>query len=161
MKPTTKERLILSDTAKNAVLILLIPLCIISLVFSMASFKAQPVEYRTIMLADFTRTVGTAYQPSTTRDVVVQSSVSIAATLSLSGGQSGTINLQTSPDNITYTTKQHTTNNNLGTLIIGLNTNSVQDTQLGTVVPKGYWYKFVSVGTATMSTTIPVSEIHF
>lgn len=131
-----------------------------ALCFCFAKIERKPLEYHTIVLYDFTRTVGTGYQPSIVRDVVIQSSVSIASVLNLTAGQSGTINLQTSPDGVTYTTKQHTTNNNTGSLTLGFTTQT-QDTQLGTVVPKGYWYKFVAVGTATMSTSIPVSEIHF
>lgn len=143
---------------KNKSLIILLLCCTTLSGFIFA--KAMP-EYRPIQMYDFTRTVGIPYRPSLERDVVLQGSVSIASTLTLSGGQSGTINLQTSPDGVTYTTKQHCTNNNLGALIVGLNTNSVQDTQLGTIVPKGYWYKFVAIGNATMSTTVQLTETHF
>lgn len=120
----------------------------------------QPIEYRTITMVDVSRTVGTGYRPSTTRDCVVQGSVSISSVLNLTAGQSGTVNLQTSPDNVTYTTKQHCTNNNTGALTLGLTT-QVQDTELSTVVPRGYYYKFVAVGTSTMSSSVAVTETHF
>lgn len=108
-------------------------------------------EYRPIVVSSRSVSLNTAYQPSATRFVSVSCSVSITSTLSLSGGQSGTVTLQSSPDNITYTTIATTTNNNTGSLTLGLNTSQGQaGTLTGTISP-GYYYKVVSSGTSTFS----------
>jgi hypothetical protein len=115
-------------------------------------------EYKPITIQTFTRSLGTAYQPNITRFMSIKGSVSITSSLTLSGGQSGSISLQTSPDGITYTTKQTATNNNTGGLTIGLNTIQAQTTELVVDIPPGYYYKFVSSGTSTFGTSISVDE---
>lgn len=108
-------------------------------------------EYRPIVVSAPTRALNTAYQPSTSRFVSVSCSVNITSTLSLTGGQSGTVTLQTSPDGTTYTTMATATNNNTGSLTIGLNTSQAQAGDLVATVPPGYFYKIVSSGTSTFS----------
>lgn len=98
-----------------------------------------------------TRTIGTAFQPSTTRMVEGKYTVQIACTISLTTGQSGTIVLQTSPDNITYTTVGTFTNTNTGTLTIGLALTTTNAMQLSAFIPAGYYAKLVSSGTGTFS----------
>lgn len=116
--------------------------------------KSEPklvFEYRPIVVSTPTRALNTAYEPSTSRFTSVSCSVSITSTLSLSGGQSGTITLQTSPDGTTYTTMATATNNNTGSLTIGLNTSQAQAGCLVATVPPTYFYKIVSSGTSTFS----------
>ena len=85
---------------------------------SFLAFKSHETlpEYRPIVVSSVSRSLNTSYQPSVSRYVSVSCSVSITSTLSLSGGQSGSIMLQSSPDNITFTTIATATNNNTGTL---------------------------------------------
>lgn len=99
-----------------------------------------------------TRALNTAIQISTTQDVVASYSVQITSTLSLSGGQSGTVFLETcSTSGGTYTVIGQSTNNNTGSLTIGLNTSQVQATTIVGFVPKGYYFKLVTSGTSTFS----------
>lgn len=145
MEATEKEKKATGDTLKNMAIMLALGIAIVSLVY------AKSFEYRPVSCTTFSRALNTAYQPSASRMIMVSTSVSISSNLSLSGGQSGTINLQLSPDNVTYTTIETATNNNLGTLTIGLNTTQTQVTDLIATVPPGYWYKFVSTGTSTFA----------
>ena len=108
-------------------------------------------EYRPIVVTSVTRALNTPYQPSTSRFTLVSISTTITSTLSLTGGQSGTVTLQISPDGVTYTTIETSTNNNTGTLTIGLNTSQAQSGDMSAVIPPNYYYKFVSTGTSTFS----------
>lgn len=83
------------------------------------------------------RSLNTAFQPSTTHDCIVFYYVQITSTLSLSGGQSGTVTLQLSPTNSVYTITGTDTNNNTGALTLGLSTSQVQTAALCTFVPAG------------------------
>lgn len=98
-----------------------------------------------------TRTLNTAFQPSTTNDCIVIYYVQITSNLSLTGGQSGSVQLQTSPTNVTYTNTGTNTNNNTGTLTIGINTSAVQTACVISYVPKGYYVKLVSSGTSAFA----------
>ena|ERR1700743_1780656 len=144
MEPTKEELKNLRKTAFSLFGICLAICITICFVFA-------KIEYKPISCTTFSRALNTAYQPSGSRMILVSTSVSISSTLSLSGGQSGTITLQLSPDNITYTTIETATNNNLGTLTIGLNTTQTQVVDLIASVPAGYYYKFVSTGTSTFA----------
>ncbi len=98
-----------------------------------------------------TRSFNTAFQASTTRDSEVKYSVSISCTISLSGGQSGTVSLQTSPDNVTFTEVGRFTNTNTGALTIGLSLTNNNAGQITAFVPAGYYVKLVSTGTGTIT----------
>lgn len=93
------------------------------------------------------RTFNTAYQLSTTRYVTISPSAQISCNLSLSGGQAGTVSLQTSPDKITWTTVGQMTGSNVGTLTVGLNTTQVNGGQLYTVLQPAYWYQLLTTNT--------------
>jgi hypothetical protein len=67
------------------------------------------------------RTLNAAFQPSTTRDAIVNYSISISAVLSLSSGQTGTASLQISSDGVTFVEISRFSNGNTGTLSLGLN----------------------------------------
>lgn len=109
-------------------------------------------EYRPIIITDVgTHALNTSYQCSVpSRWNIANYSVSIVASLSISGGQTGTIVLQTSPDNATWTTVCTAVNGNTGTLVIGLNTLNSQTVQMLATVPPNYYYKMVSSGAAAM-----------
>lgn len=88
-----------------------------------------------------TRSLNSAFQISSTRNTKVTYAVSIAATLSLSGGQLGTVVLEYADDSgftTNVVTVQTSANGNTGTLALGLNT--------------------VQTGTALLSGDIPASK---
>lgn len=97
------------------------------------------------------RTLNTAFQPSATNDCIVIYYIQITSTLSLAGGQSGSVTLQTSPTNSVYTTTGTNTNNNTGSLTIGLNASQVQTAAIISFVPKGYYAKLVTAGSSAFS----------
>lgn len=85
------------------------------------------------------RALNSVFVPSTTKNALVSYSVDIAATLSLTTGQSGTVFLEISADGSTnWVELNRFTNGNSGSLTIGLN---LTQTNTGTVsgsVPLGY-----------------------
>lgn len=100
-----------------------------------------------------------AYQIAVTRDSTVYYSAQIAATMSLSGGQTGTVALQiSSTSGGTYITIATLTNGNTGTLTIGLNITQTQAAVLTGFIPAGYYVKIVSTGTAT-NTLVSQQEV--
>lgn len=100
------------------------------------------------------RTLNSAFQVSAILDAHVFYTLSVACSLSLTGGTDGEIQLQTSPDNVTFTTKAKMGGSNTGSLTIGLNTTQKSVGQVSCKVPKGYYVKLVTVnntGTATFA----------
>lgn len=146
LKPTSKEIKAI-DSARLSIFSLLISIIAIGILV----FAKGPVEYRQPSASIVTKSLNTSYQLSLYRDAMVTYSVQISSSLTLSGGQSGTITLQTSPNNSTWTTISTQTNNNTGSLTIGLNTTNTQATSLTGFVPAGYYIKIVTSGTATMT----------
>lgn len=148
MEATIKEKKVISDSAKNVTTIFSLCFAIVSFVFAV---KLVP-EYRPIVVNNVTKALNTVYTPSSSRSVLVSYSTQITSTLSLSGGQSGSVTLQIS-DNTgsNYVIVGTTTNNNTGSLTIGLNTAQVQAGPLVGVVPPGCSYKFVSAGASSFS----------
>lgn len=98
-----------------------------------------------------TRTLNSsAYQISSTRNSFAMYSVQIAATISLTTGQTGTVALQMSPTSGgTYVAVNTVSNGNTGSLTLGLNLTQTQLAVLLAFVPAGYFVKLVSTGTAT------------
>lgn len=91
-----------------------------------------------------TRALNTCFQASATRDASVSYAVDIAATLSLSGGQQGTVFLEVFTDSGCTTGTQEVTratNGNTGTLTIGLNTVQTGTARLQGVVPAGMYLR--------------------
>lgn len=146
MKATLKDKLVLSETAKNWMVIISL-----SIAFSSFVFAASRPEYRQPLATIVTKSLNTSYQLSMYRDAMVSYSVQITSTLSLSGGQSGTTNLQTSPDNSTWTTIATQVNNNTGSLTIGLNTSNVQSGSLTGFVPAAYYVRISTSGSSTFA----------
>lgn len=87
---------------------------------------------------------GSAFQVSTTVDALVTYSGSVSCNLSLTGGQEGSILVQTSPDNVTFTTKGQIGGSNTGTLTIGLNTTQKSIGTITLRIPKNYYVKIIS-----------------
>ena len=96
---------------------------------------------------------GTGFQVSTTQYSFVSYCVQIASTLSLSGGQTGTVFLEISPDNSSWTEVTRFVNGNTGSLTVGLNTTQTIASQLSAYIPKGYYVRLrqTSSGTPTIT----------
>lgn len=123
------------------------PFLITVMLFIIISLHGKEPEYRPIIVTTRAVTIGTSYQPSTTRYTGVSVSVQIACSLTLSGGQAGAIALQTSPNNSTWTTAQQVTNANSGTLVVGIAITNTNGADLQTTVPPGYYYRLTSIST--------------
>lgn len=95
-----------------------------------------------------TRTLNSIYQPNASRDILANYSVNIATVLTLSGGQSGTVNLQISPS-ATFASGVETigsfTNGNTGTLVVGLTLNQVTTAVLSGEIPAGFYSRLQTV----------------
>lgn len=105
------------------------------------------------------RSLDTAYQPSATRDTFGSWSVAIASNLSLSGGQLGSIQLQTADDSgftTNVATMAESQNGNTGALTIGLNTVQTQGTTLTGIIPAGKYFRLHSVDTTGTPTQTSV-----
>lgn len=104
--------------------------------------------------------VNTSRQASTTQDAQVSASVDITATLSLSGGQSGKVELKYADDTGFTTnvrTVQQGSNGNTGSLTIGLNITQLGTATLTGVVPAGKYYRLVTTnvtGSPTFGTPL-------
>lgn len=99
------------------------------------------------------RSLNTSFQASTTRDSLVNYSVDIACTLSLTGGATGTVFLEIA-DNTGFTVNVQelgrAVNGNTGTLTVGLNITQNVTAGVGGYVPAG---KFVRLRTANTAGT--------
>lgn len=86
------------------------------------------------------RSLNSAFQCSGSRDTIVTYSIDIACTLSLTGGQTGTIYLEMA-DDVGFTTSiqeiSRTVNGNIGTLTLGLNITQNCTAQLSGCVEAG------------------------
>lgn len=99
-----------------------------------------------------TRSLNSNFQASTTRDSLCIYSADIAATLSLTAGQMGTIFLETSADGSTnWTELSRFSNGNTGTLTIGLNLTQTVTAELSGYVPAGYYIRLRTTGTGTIT----------
>ena len=116
----------------------------------------KPSSSASIVTRSFSSSTG--FQVSTTNNADVRYTVSIAATISLTTGQTGTVYLETSPNNSTWTTVTEFTNGNTGTLTIGLALAQTLAGQITAYVPAGYYVRLRSTGTAT-NTYITGQEI--
>jgi hypothetical protein len=96
------------------------------------------------------RALNSAFQISTTRDAIVSYTVDIAATLSLTTGQSGIVTLKYADDSAMTTnvvTVQSSVNGNAGTLAIGLDLTQTATATLGGIIPAGKYVKLVTGNT--------------
>lgn len=97
-----------------------------------------------------TRSLNSAFQISTIRDAQVGYTVDIAATLSLTTGQTGTVTLKYADDSGFTTnvqTVQSSVNGNGGTLAIGLGLTQTATASLNGMIPAGKYVKLVTANT--------------
>lgn len=100
--------------------------------------------------ANPSRSLNSAFQISTSRDSMVSYTVDIAATLSLTTGQTGTVTLKYADDSGMTTnvvTVQSSVNGNGGTLAIGLGLTQTASCSLTGIIPAGKYVKLVTANT--------------
>ncbi len=113
------------------------------------AWTTLPVASRTINSQ--ARSLNSCFQVSSTKDALVTYSVDIASTLSLTGGQTGTVFLEYSDNSgcSTNTTEvSRFVNGNTGTLTIGLNITQNATGTLTGMVPAGKWVQLRTANTA-------------
>lgn len=95
-----------------------------------------------------TRSLNTIYKISDRDNYLVNYSVSIEATLSVTSGQLGTIFLEISPNGSTgWVEINRYTNGNTGTLMLGLNTVQTGTGGLSGCVPAGWSFRLRTANT--------------
>jgi hypothetical protein len=106
------------------------------------------------------RTLNTAFQISTTRDAFATYCVDIAASISLTAGQTGTVFLDYA-DDIGFTTNLitigRTSNGNTGSLTVGLNLTQTATASVSGLIPAGKFVRIRTVNT-TGSPTFTARE---
>lgn len=98
-----------------------------------------------------TRTLNSCFQVSASRDTFVTYAVDVSTTLSLSGGQTGTVYLRTYTNSSCTTGAQELArfvNGNTGTLTIGLNITQNATGTLTGIAPAGTWLRLDTENTA-------------
>lgn len=96
------------------------------------------------------RTLNVGFQVSTTRDSQVRYSVDIATTLTIAGGQVGTVFLEMSPVSDFSSGVQELgrmVNGNLGTLVVGVTLNQNMTGTMSGYVPAGYYIRIRTANT--------------
>lgn len=98
-----------------------------------------------------TRSLNTSFQVSATQDAFVSYTIDVGATLTLTGGQSGTVTLQYADNSgmsTNLTTVQSSVNGNTGTLAIGLSLTQTSTASLAGMIPAGKWVRIASANTS-------------
>lgn len=98
-----------------------------------------------------TRSLNSAFQVSSTRASAVAYTVDVGASLSLTGGATGTVTLQYADDSgftSGVTTVQSTVNGNTGTLTIGLALTQTSSATLTGIIPAGKYVRITTANTA-------------
>lgn len=117
-----------------------------------------PAGSLTVTPSTPTRTLGTAFQPSTTKPVLCIYSIQIACTASLTGGQAGQVQLLSDASNPPTTVRATIANQNTSALTIGLTVVNNQTATLPYLVPVGHYVKLVSTNTTGTPTYTMVSQ---
>lgn len=97
------------------------------------------------------RTLNSAFQISTTQDAQVTYAVDIAATLSLTTGQTGTVVLEYADDSgftTNVVTVQTSKNGNTGTLTLGLGLGQTVTATVSGMIPAGKYTRLRTVNTS-------------
>lgn len=103
-------------------------------------------------ITSVTKTLNSNFQPSSTYDVFASYSVKVTATVSLSGAQTGTVFLETSVDGSTnWVVIAQSELTWGGTLVIGLSLSMANTQTVSGFIPKNYFARIRTSGTATMT----------
>lgn len=97
------------------------------------------------------RSLNTVFQPSTTHDCIVIYYISLSETLSVGGGQTGTVTLKISAVNPPTTTQGVNSNSNTGLLTLTLTSTQLQQAPIMGFVPAGYYVELITSGTGTIT----------
>ena len=101
-----------------------------------------------------TRSLNTAFQISTTNNAIVTYTVDITCTLTLSGGQTGTVTLEYADDS-GFTTNVKTvcrpSSSNSGALSLGLSLTQVGGGAVSGVIPASKFVRLLTSGTCTFT----------
>lgn len=111
-------------------------------------------------IANNSRTLGSTFQPSTKRPTLVHYSVTVANTLTLTGGQAGRVELRvgTSSSLSGSDTVARVDAGNTGTLTLGLTLVSTVGGELSYLVPAGDWVEVVGVNVTSTPTYALVAQ---
>ena len=106
-----------------------------------------------------TRTIGTAFQPSTTQPVAVSYGLRVVSTITITGGQAGRIELRSDSSNPPTTVRGRVAGGATGTAVVGLALTDTAEDTISYIVPTGHFVLLQSVnetGTPTYSITSQV-----
>lgn len=98
-----------------------------------------------------TRSFNTAFIVSSTHDASVVYTIQVVSTLSLTSGQSGTVFLESSPNNSTWSLVTQSGDGNTGLITIGLNTAITVSGMIGGYIPANYYIRLRTTGTGTIT----------
>lgn len=118
--------------------------------------------FGTITLNTPSRSLGTAFQPSTTRPSLVSYSGRVVSSLSISGGQSGRIELRSDSSNPPTTVRARVAGGITGTAVVGVAMSDTVEAPITYLVPAGHWVLLQSVnetGTPTYSLGAQVEQV--
>lgn len=101
--------------------------------------------------ATTTRTFNTTFQPSAVNPTLVSYTVQIVANFSLTGSQTGTVQLLSDSSNPPTTVRAVVSSGLSGTIAIGLNMNNTQVGPLPYIVPAGDFVLLTSSGSAAIT----------
>lgn len=126
-----------------------------------SKFAKEDHRHNTIPVAVSTptRVLGTAFQPSTTKQVLVSYSVKITCTASLAGGQDGKIELLSDASNPPTTVRATAQNQNSVSLAIALTAVNAQTLQLSYWTPPGHFVLLKSTQTTGTPTFSIINQV--
>lgn len=122
-------------------------------VFTAPTQTAQNNQILVYAASSPNRSLNMVFMPSATDATMCHYTISIACTISITTGQTGSVTLFSDKGSPPTTFRGRVTNNNTGALTIGLNLTNTQETVLSYLVPPGYNVELVSSGTGTISIT--------
>lgn len=100
-----------------------------------------------------TRALNTNFTPNASFGVLCIYTISISCTMSLTAGQTGSVELRSDTSATPTTARCRVTNTNSGALTIGLALTNAQESVLYYLVPPGHNVRLVSSGNGTISIT--------
>ena len=98
------------------------------------------------------RSLGTAFQPSATRPTFVSYSGRIVSQITLSGGQSGRIELRSDASNPPTTVRARVAGGATGTVVAGVSQSDTAEAPLSYIVPAGHFVLLQSVNETSTPT---------
>lgn len=100
------------------------------------------------------RSIGSAFQPSTTQPTYVSYALRVVSSITLSGGQAGRIELRSDSSNPPSTVRGRVAGGATGTVVVGVSMSDTAEGTISYIVPAGHYVLLQSVnetGTPTYS----------